>query len=125
MERPQGRFESPFNRGPGMRYRLELADDRFTLQSFAWALTGREDRATGEPDASLIGVRTLSGRFRAEGVHLVLHALSLMDQAGDGGAEPLKRDVSEFITVTVIGGPSDEMQFKLYGSEVTVLRARG
>lgn len=112
-----------------MRYRLELSDDRFTLQSFAWALNGRADRATGEPETTLIGVRTLSGKCRIEGVHLVLHALTLTDQAGDSaaapGAEPMKREVSEFITVTLIGGPSEEMQFKLYGSEVTVLRARG
>lgn len=120
--KPQGRFESPPKRGPGTRYRLELSENNFKLESFAWAFTGKRDADTDEPKAELIGVRVLSGKFRTEGVQIVLHALLRVDQSNLGQPDD-SRQVSEFIPITFIGGPSDEMTFKLYGSEVTLLRA--
>ena len=135
LEELEGHYESAESRKAGTRYLLELDGHpvggkpgvRFSLIASAWALTGRTIPGTDTPMIELIGKRRLEGDYSVENDGLVLHARHMTDTPGEGrgvpGARPIQRAMSEKIAVEINPGPPQfTLHFKLYGSDVLVIR---
>ncbi|MCX5787504.1 MAG: hypothetical protein NTX64_03180 [Elusimicrobia bacterium] len=134
-EELEGRYESPFDAGPGTRYELELDGPRsgrkpgehFTLIASAWALTNRKVPGTNRPEVEFLGKRRFEGTFRVEGAALVLDAVRSIDQPADipglprGG--PIVRDISQSLKVEIVSSAPLELNLGIGGNHVTLRHA--
>ena len=135
LEELEGRYESPFDAGPGTRYELQLDGPRsgrrpgehFSLIASAWALTNRKVPGTDRPEVEFLGKRKLEGTFRVEGATLALDAVRSIDQPADiaglprGG--PIVRDLSQALEADILSAPPPELSLRIGGNQVTLRRA--
>jgi hypothetical protein len=135
LEELEGRWESPFNPGPGTRYELDLGGPRsgrgpgehFSLTASAWALTARKVPGTDRPEVELLGKRRLEGSFRLEEAAVLLEAVRSIDQPANipglprGG--PIVRDISQTLRAEIAAGAPVELRLAVTGQQVSLTRA--